>query len=130
MCLAGKVPPGHVPNYLYVRRNLKIRTFTVLIVFTFCALGILSNIITARLFFDGAINKGELDMKNKLHYVLFSYDDSRMDRYPYMFIEGKIGIPFYLRLRHELGEGPDLGDGWETGTITFFGYGKSLWATH
>ena len=26
MCLAGKVPPGHVPNYLYVRRIMK---FTV-----------------------------------------------------------------------------------------------------
>ena len=37
MRLAGKVPPGHVPNYLYVRRKMRIKAIFIVAVVLFFA---------------------------------------------------------------------------------------------
>ena len=38
MCLAGKVPPGHVPNYLYVSHKMKLWHLYVILSIGFLAI--------------------------------------------------------------------------------------------
>lgn len=92
------------------------------------SLGLLSNLVTARKYHRQAIREGAIDAKTRLTLSLTSFpNDDQQSIYPHESFEAVVWVPFFVRIRKDFSEGPNLGETIEWGDINFFGFKHTMY---
>lgn len=104
------------------------KVFVVLSIISFLYFcGVVSNVLSSEIYCRKELAGNYIDDPKKAHVSFLRYRKDLESKYPIDFVESVIGIPFYLRVRMMFSDGPNQGDSFQEGYLTFFGFRYKLW---